>query len=170
MNAPVTVCDDGSYCCGNNMSTMRDNLSGPDCCAAHQGVFLENKRPTGTQPNANASTSASASRAAGTSAPSSTPAKHVDTRTVVTGVIGGFAGSALVVLGIRLVMIKRNMRAELAARDSAALKQPGMINYLNLGWGPCEAPTYAGEYTREELYGEDVERPQLDGNQRLEKG
>ena len=84
-------------------------------------------------------------------------------------VIGGLAGSALVVLGIRLVMIKRNMRADLAARDSAALKLPGMINYMNLGWEPCEAPTYTGEYTREELHGEDVERPQLEGNQRLEK-
>ena len=174
-NAPVTVCDDGSYCCGNNLSTMRDNLSGPDCCAAHQGVFLENGGPTSTNPNANASTSSSASIAAGTSDRSSTPAKdfepakEINTRIIVIGVLGGLAGSALVVLGIRLVMIKRNMRDGLAARDSAALKQPGMINYVNLGWGPCEAPTYAGEYTRGELHGEDVERPQLDGNQRLEK-
>ena len=86
------------------------------------------------------------------------------------GVIGGLAGSALVVLGIRLVMIKINMWADLAARDSAALKQPGMIKHVSLGSGPCEAPTYAGEYIREELQGEDVERPQLDGRQRLEKG
>ena len=68
------------------------------------------------------------------------------------------------------MMIKRNMRADLAARNSAALKLPGTINYVNFGWGPCEAPTYAGEYTREELHGEVIERPQLDGNQRLEKG
>ena len=62
------------------------------------------------------------------------------------------------------------MRTDLAARDSAALKLPSMINYVNLGWGPCEAPTYAGEYTRKELHGVDIGRPQLDGNQRLEKG
>ena len=86
------------------------------------------------------------------------------------GVIGGLAGSALVVLGIRLVMIKRNMRTDLAARDSAALKLPSMINYVILGWGMCEACTYAGEYTREGLHGDDIERPQLDGNQGLEKG
>ena len=96
--------------------------------------------------------------------------RETPARTIVIGVIGGLAGLALVVLGIRLVMIKRDVRADLAARDSAALKLPSMINYVNLGWGPCEAPTYADEYTREELHGEVIERPQLDGNQRLEKG
>ena len=89
---------------------------------------------------------------------------------MVTGVIGGLAGSTLVILGIRLVMIKRKMRAELPAKNPSILKQPAMIDYVNLGWGPCEAPTYAGECMREELVGETVERPQLDGNQRLEKG
>lgn len=89
---------------------------------------------------------------------------------MVAGVIGGLAGSALVILGIRLVMIKRKMRAELAAKDSLVLKQSGIIDYVNLGWGPCEAPTYAGEYTRQELYGQNVERPQLEGTQRLEIG
>ena len=170
MNAPITVCDDGSYCCGNNVSWMSNGMSGPACCAAHQGVFLDHGTPTSTRPNANASISSSASGAAGTSGSSSTPAKGTPTRVIVTGVIGGLAGSALVILGIRLVMIKRKMRAELAAKDQSVLKQPAMIDYVNLGWGPCEAPTYAGEYTREELPGGTVERPQLEGNQRLEKG
>ena len=134
MNAPVTVCDDGSYCCGNTVSYERNYLSGPDCCAANQGVFLENGRPTGINPNANASTSSSASSAAGTNGPYSTPAKEITARTIVIGVIGGFASSALVVLGIRLVMIQKNMRANLAARESATLKLPDMIKYVNLGW------------------------------------
>ena len=151
------------------MSWVSNSISGPDCCAAHQGVFLEHGMPTRTKHDANTSTPSSTSGAAGTSGPSSTPAKESPTRMIVIGVIGGVAGCALVILGIRLVMIKRKMGADLVARDSAVVKQPGMINYVNLGWGPCEAPTYAGEYTREELYGEDIERPQLDGNQRLEK-
>ena len=170
MNAPVTVCDDGSYCCGNNVSWVSNGMSGPDCCAAHQGVFLDHGTPTSTRPNATASNSSSASGAAGTSGPSSALAKGTLTRVMVTGVIGGLAGSTLVVLGIRLVMIKRKMRAELTAKDPSVLKQPAMIDYVSLGWGPCEAPTYAGEYMREELAGETVERPQLEGNQRLEKG
>ncbi len=135
------------------MSWESDTTSGPDCCAAHEGVFLENGSPTRTNLKANASTPSSASGAAETSGFPSTPAKETTTRTIVIGVIGGLAGSAIVVLGIRLVMIKRKMRADLVARDSGVLKQPGMIDYVNLGWGPCEAPTYAGEYTREELHG-----------------
>ena len=170
MNAPVTVCDDGSYCCGNTLSYERNGLSGPECCAANQGVFLQNGRPNSTIVNANPSNSSSASGVAGTTSPSSAPAKEAPARTIVTGVIGGLAGSALVVLGIRLVMIRINMRADLAVSNAAALKLSDMIHYVDLGWGPCEAPTYAGEYTREELHGEDVERPQLDGNLRLEKG
>ena len=169
MNSPITVCDDGSYCCGNNVSWVKHGVSGPDCCAAHQGVFLDHGTPTSINPNANASIS-SASEAARASGPSSTLAKGTPTRVMVTGVIGGLAGSLLMILGIRLVMIKRKMRAKPATKDSPVLKQSGIIDYVNLGWGPCEAPTYAGEYMREELWGQDVERPQLEGNQRLEKG
>lgn len=150
------------------MSWLKNGISGPDCCAAHKGVFLNHGTPTSTKPNANTSIS-SASEAARTSGPS-TAAKETPTRVMVAGVIGGLAGSALVILGIRLVMIKRKMRAELAAKDSLVLKQSGIIDYVNLGWGPCEAPTYAGEYTRQELYGQNVERPQLEGTQRLEIG
>ena len=170
MNVPITVCDDGSYCCGNPLSYERNYLSGPDYCAANQGVFLQNGRPNNTIPNANPSTSSSASGVARTTSPSSTPAKEAPAQTIVTGVIGGLAGSALIVLGIRLVMIRRNMRTDLAVSNAAALKLSDMINYGNLGWGLPEAPTYAGEYVREELHGDIVERPQLDGNQRLEKG
>ena len=169
MNSPITVCDDGSYCCGDNVSWVKGGVSGPDCCAAHNGVFLDNGRPTFTRPNADASIP-SASEAARTSGLSSTPAKGTPTRVIVAGVIGGLAGSILMILGIRLVMIKRKMRAELATKDSSVLKQSSIIDYVNLGWGPCEAPTYAGEYTRQELCGPDVERPQLEGTQRLEKG
>lgn len=169
MNSPITMCDDGSYCCGNNVSWVNHGVSGPDCCAARNGVFLDHGRPTFTSPNAKASIP-SASEAARTSGPSSTPAKGTPTRVMVAGVIGGLAGSILMILGIRLVMIKRKMRAEIAVKDSSVLKQSSLIDYVNLGWGPCQAPTYAGEYTRQELWGQNVERPQLEGTQRLEKG
>ena len=98
MNAPIMVCDDGSYCCGNNLSNERDDLSGQDCCAANQGVFLKNGRPARAKPNADASTSSSASGAAGITVHSSTPARQTPARIIVIGVIGDLAGSALVVL------------------------------------------------------------------------
>lgn len=66
-------------------------------------------------------------------------------------------------------MIKRQMRGELAAKDTLALKLSDIIDYVKIVWRPSEAPTYAGEYTRQELCGENVERPQLEGNLRLEK-
>ena len=144
------------------------------CCVLTRSELqtwsLHSCKPTGIDPNASASTSSSASSAARINGTSSTPAKEIPARAIVIGVSGVFAGSALVVWGIRLLMIQRNVRANLAARKSATLKVPDMMNYVNLGLGPCEAPTYADEYTREELYGEEAERPQLDGNQRSEKG
>lgn len=127
MNAPVTVCDDTSYC-GNTLSFEGDYLSLRSGSLCGKPGCLSRKWETHQDTsNVNASTSSSASRAAGTISPSSTPAKNPQARTIVIGVIEGLAGSALGILGTRLVMIVRNMRADLAARNAAALKLPGMI-------------------------------------------
>ena len=48
------------------------------------------------------------------------------------------------------------MQAHTPAKSSDFPAQPSLSYYNGMGWGPCEAPTYAGEYKRQELQGESV--------------
>ncbi len=89
IDATVTLCNDGTYCCSDDTTTW-DQLSGTECCARGIGTRLEN----GVAKSSSAILSSSSA-----STFSSPPIPHnMNTGAIAGGTVGGIAGSVLVSL------------------------------------------------------------------------
>ena len=125
--APITVCDDGSYCCGDNGYAPKANPNGPVCCSAGKGVWIVDGKTTFMNPNnstlnpsslSSISTSSQSTSllADPTSAMTTTnpqqnnPSNASKTGAISGGVVGGIAGLAVVVLAVWYFMMKRNRK------------------------------------------------------------
>ncbi|KAG6986709.1 hypothetical protein G7Y79_00073g098080 [Physcia stellaris] len=100
-NVALTVCDDGSLCCGTK-------TNGSTCCIEGKGVWMVDGKETTVNPNATVSTSTSALPASTSSAStaanaaestSSTPkssSHKSNTGAIAGGVVGGVVGLAVI--------------------------------------------------------------------------
>ena len=140
--APITVCGDGSYCCGvNNSAYPEANPNGPECCSAGQGRKIVDGKIALTYPNKSTSTQSilhTSSDTSITSSPShatsptysstpqlekSTTSNHKDM--IVGGVVGGIAGLMLIVLAFRCLIAKwSRKRVRKSPRGSTSGDRP----------------------------------------------
>jgi len=110
-HVPVTKCQDGSFCCGNNNT---------HCCSAGQGVFIVNGQVSNSKPSASSASASksSASKSAAPSSASSTGSLGSDsssnsgsssshTGAIAGGVVGGVLGLALVAGAIWFLLRRR---------------------------------------------------------------
>lgn len=109
---PVTICKDGSYCCGNG--TVADA-----CCKMDLGLFVVNGSATprnsalSVASRTASSSQSSSSPTSPTSSLTKTPARKTETGTIVGGTVGGVA---VLVLGALIWKILD--RRKLLGRDN----------------------------------------------------
>ena len=149
-------------------------MTGPACCAKGLGAFLKDGKPTYTNPKSTVSASGTAtSNTAAAKAASSSSAvstAHKQTGWIIGEVIGGVAGLTIIVLAFRFLAIQQKMRAHTPPQEVKNRARSNLSYYNGMGWGPVEAPTYAGDCKRQELESVDVERQEMAGNSSWEKG
>ena len=172
VDAPVTDCGDGSFCCGDsNPNNPANFINATDCCAQKKGVPISNSNAKSSSSTASSSTTTSPSSSqnpgsTSTTGPTtsaqgnSTSSSTSHSGAIAGAVVGGIAIVALIGLALGLLATwrrrKRNIgqekeefsKAELGAEFGAkAMVQSGELD---------------GEGRRGELYGE-AGRGELEG-------
>ncbi|KAL6715142.1 hypothetical protein ACLMJK_007405 [Lecanora helva] len=121
---PLTVCADGSFCCGANWTIPAIKDGTHDCCNRKGGLFLENGKVTtalplapavGAAPTVSSAAIATSSQSSAlspvtpTPTPTSAPSSS-NTGPIIGGVVGGVAAVAILSLAFWYIMIRRKSR------------------------------------------------------------
>jgi hypothetical protein len=116
-HVPVTECQDGSFCCGNNNTK---------CCSAGQGSFVVNGQVTISKPSSTSSTTSSTSTATSTSSVvvAMTSKSSSNTGAIAGGVVGGVVGLVLILGAIWFFVRRRkSVGADTGAKERLALHE-----------------------------------------------
>jgi len=105
--APITVCADGSYCCGARVSYFpQADPSGPDCCDTYQGKFIVDGKATSSTPNHSGSRASHTPKSTSSAQPSNFP-KSNHTGAIAGGVTGGVAGLVIIMVLIWFSLVRQ---------------------------------------------------------------
>jgi len=153
-DVPITVCNDGSYCCGNTAASE-------SCCQNGLGVWIVNGEETSSNPNGSASSNSAihtatssilsstalASDAASSSPSAINPEPKTNAGAIAGGVVGGVASLAAISGACLYLLFKR--------RRASSTHLPPNSKWLEIdGKNPVVvAPTYPGDIKRTELPG-----------------
>jgi hypothetical protein len=143
-DVPITTCDDGSLCCG-------DEITGPPCCAQGKGVWLLNGKVVSTKPTSTAhsattsmvvpsstltlaTTTLSASTVSTSSDPAGKSSAPRDYTAIIVGsVLGGVLGLGLLIALLWFLTLRRR-RSDGVGRNQqiSELGSDGEVSELDI--------------------------------------
>lgn len=148
----LTVCDDGSLCCGIQ-------TNGSTCCIEGKGVWMVEGKETSVNPNATVATSTTALPASTSSAasPPQPSSQQSNVGAIAGGVVGGVLGLAVIGGAIYWLFHPRKLRNEGPSRSDYNGQHTAVISGAEKRYRPelpnTELPYEADGMQRNELDG-----------------